>query len=447
MNDGNLKAGTAINPEPINCKYKYVVIPKNQTTSYVFLVHLNPPITGNDALYGIMRQNLETSPCNNKQDYFTRMIQAQLTLNCPLFPRLLFFNQQDRHTAKYSIEEYIAGPTLGQIIDSDYLYNYYFNDFQQKLIIIYGIVKAIKMVHESGFLHRDIKPDNIIITDSSHTGIPGILGTPVLIDFSVVSAKKGSIEYSENMGSFTSTGTIMYQSPEIRDFKGVVGPPTDVYSLGVTIASIIFQINYTQRDPFDINDGKTYDPTWTKLIAFCTYGDPLERIQIPDILTWLELGMCDINCDDVKSLSKCLAEKREKYYIQDFPIFTQYYRLVNSYQNDIINIEPTAIGEHEIDFKNDYTINGARKFTGFYKTICQSAHAFIPLSLFHLSRILFFGLGQPVNKKMSMILMSTASAIDPNIMFIGDNEYNNEKNAKSDQVDKPELLNILTKYI
>lgn len=89
------------------------------------------------------------------------------------------------------------------------------------LNIMEPLLGGVAEVHMHGLLHRDIKPDNIIIPPH---------GAPVLIDFG--SARKTISQMTMTMTSIVSHG---YSPIEQYQTKGRMGPWTDIYSLGAVM--------------------------------------------------------------------------------------------------------------------------------------------------------------------------------------------------------------------
>jgi serine/threonine protein kinase/HAMP domain-containing protein len=94
------------------------------------------------------------------------------------------------------------------------------------------LLDGLEEVHRSGYLHRDIKPDNIYIRDED--------GSLVLLDFGA--ARQTAVEKSE-IGMVVTPG---YGPIEQYAGGGRQGPWTDIYSLGATLFWVI-----TGRKPID----------------------------------------------------------------------------------------------------------------------------------------------------------------------------------------------------
>lgn len=97
------------------------------------------------------------------------------------------------------------------------------------LSIILPILEGLEYVHSTGYIHRDIKPGNIIIRED---------GSPVLIDFGSVHDTKKSKAAVTTLVSPGFTPHEQYVGkPELQ------GPWTDIYSLGATLYRCVCGIN------------------------------------------------------------------------------------------------------------------------------------------------------------------------------------------------------------
>ena len=88
----------------------------------------------------------------------------------------------------YLIMEYLDGCTL-----EEFLANGHDFDSFKTIDIIVSLAKAVQVLHNKGICHRDIKPQNIIVTKTGETKI---------IDFNI--SKTFKREHSENTNKFYS---------------------------------------------------------------------------------------------------------------------------------------------------------------------------------------------------------------------------------------------------
>jgi serine/threonine-protein kinase len=127
----------------------------------------------------------------------------------------------------YIIMEYVHGKTLKELI----IHNGRL-DYNRALDIAIQISKAIECAHKNNIIHRDIKPQNILVTEDNNVKVT---------DFGIAKAS--------NSVTITNTNKVMgsahYFSPE--QAKGTfVDARTDIYSMGVVIYEMV-----TGRVPFD----------------------------------------------------------------------------------------------------------------------------------------------------------------------------------------------------
>ena len=114
--------------------------------------------------------------------------------------------------------EFVEGPSLQALIRSRQ-----FIPFQEKLRIVTEVCQGLAHAHQRGVVHRDVKPDNILI---------GQDGKAKILDFGISRFVTGAGE-----GNLTQAGTVMgspnYMSPEqAAGETGQIGVRSDIFSLG-----------------------------------------------------------------------------------------------------------------------------------------------------------------------------------------------------------------------
>jgi serine/threonine protein kinase/tetratricopeptide (TPR) repeat protein len=120
----------------------------------------------------------------------------------------------------YIIMEYLDGGDLKQMVKRGIT-------VEQSLVVLCQIAEALQHAHDKGFIHRDIKSQNIMFRAD---------GTAVLTDFGIV--KDISAETGYTLDG-TSVGTPNYMSPEQALGSKTIDWRTDIYSLGVTFYEML----------------------------------------------------------------------------------------------------------------------------------------------------------------------------------------------------------------
>lgn len=152
---------------------------------------------------------------SDKEEILTRFSrEARITaeLNHPNIVKIYSSGIHKDHP--YLVMEFIEGRTLKEMLVQRPL------NPEESLKITIQIAKGLSEAHKKGILHRDIKPDNIFITNS---------GLVKLVDF--------GISQKEDLSRITRAGAILgtpaYMSPEQAQGKKL-GPESDIFSLGAT---------------------------------------------------------------------------------------------------------------------------------------------------------------------------------------------------------------------
>ena len=181
-----------------------------------------------------------------------------------------FFEEND---TAYMVMDYYDGLTL-----SEYLALQPCSKLSeaQALAIIMPILDGLREVHAKGFLHRDIKPQNIYLTTGSR---------PILLDFGAARFAMG--ERSHSLTVVLSEG---YAPIEQYQSNGKQGSWTDVYGAAATLYLMVSgqtPPNATDRvgSSFDIfSDIGPIDPVIVKALRKGLELNPVDRIQ--DIISF-----------------------------------------------------------------------------------------------------------------------------------------------------------------
>lgn len=123
----------------------------------------------------------------------------------------------------YIISDYIDGPKLSDVIGAPV------PDAAQCLLLLRRLADGLSHAHGLGAVHRDLSPDNILLEN-------GALAHAKIIDFGIA---KDVLPGSGTILDGDFAGRFEYASPEqLGEFGGEVGPPSDVYSLGLVMLAV-----------------------------------------------------------------------------------------------------------------------------------------------------------------------------------------------------------------
>ncbi|MGL4875676.1 MAG: Stk1 family PASTA domain-containing Ser/Thr kinase [Clostridium sp.] len=133
----------------------------------------------------------------------------------------------------YIVMEYVNGKTLKELVDQFGRLSY-----DTAITISLQIAKALECAHKNGIVHRDIKPQNILVTSE---------GVAKVTDFGIAK----SVDSATLTNTSTILGSAHYFSPE-QAKGGLVDYRSDIYSLGIVMYEMI-----TGKVPFDADSPVT----------------------------------------------------------------------------------------------------------------------------------------------------------------------------------------------
>jgi outer membrane protein assembly factor BamB len=167
---------------------------------------------------------------------------------------------------------YVAGPSLqAAVTETGPLPE----DAAAKLAA--GLTEALRAIHEAGLVHRDLKPDNVLLADDG----------PRVIDFGIARALDGTVLTAAG----SVVGTPAYMSPEQAQGQPTE-PASDVFSLGGVVyfaatgsrpfgsgdpAVLLYRIVHTDPDLERLPAGLR------ELVAACLAKDPARRPALAEL--------------------------------------------------------------------------------------------------------------------------------------------------------------------
>jgi serine/threonine-protein kinase len=157
---------------------------------------------------------------------FIREIEVASSLQHPNVVR--YIEHGTHNGIVYLVSEYVGGPDAAKLAKNrGGKLNY-----KEVAKIIEQTLAALDFAHNKGFVHRDIKEQNILVDGT----FPNYIAK--LTDFGLSKSYKQTGMSGVTMVGDVA-GTIAYMPPEqVRDFKEV-RPPSDIYAIGMTAYSLL----------------------------------------------------------------------------------------------------------------------------------------------------------------------------------------------------------------
>jgi eukaryotic-like serine/threonine-protein kinase len=160
-------------------------------------------------------------------------------------PNVVAVYDQGTHDGlPYLVMEYVRGRTLRDMLADERRL-----DAIEALAILEQMLSAIAAAHRAGVIHRDVKPENVLIA-TSPTGTSLADAVVKVADFGLAKA----VEASADDGGGQLLATVAYVAPELVS-DGEADTRSDVYSVGIVLFEML-----TGRVPYD--GSKPIDIAW-----------------------------------------------------------------------------------------------------------------------------------------------------------------------------------------
>ena len=200
---------------------------------------------------------------------FQREAQSMARLTHPNLVKVMDYGEQDGMV--YLVMPYVAGGTLAKLSRP--------MPASRAAALLIPVARALGYAHSLGMIHRDVKPSNVLLTES---------GEPMVTDFGIAGLMDAA-ETEQITKTGSGVGTPAYMAPE--QIKKDYDHRVDVYALGVVLYELV-----TGQQPFK------GDTPLDTLVKHAMEPLPLPREVNPDVAPEVEAVI-------VKALAKQPAQR------------------------------------------------------------------------------------------------------------------------------------------
>lgn len=207
---GNYRIDRYIGKNPVSAVYKATDIQLNRDVSLKIL----DPILGQDTA---------------QRQRFLEEARILSRLDHPNITKVMSYNRADNEV--FMVMELVTGGNLRDVVDK-HLADDSQMDLRDAVDLIVQLANGLHFAHQQGLIHRDIRPQSIVLKTSGVVG-PLVKYTPILTDFSI--ARYARTEDLHDQGGNTS---FAYISPEAANGERT-DIRSDIYELGIVLFELL----------------------------------------------------------------------------------------------------------------------------------------------------------------------------------------------------------------
>lgn len=195
------------------------------------------------------------------------------------------FDVVEHHQVPFLVQPYCSGGSLYRFIENKESPT---EEVLARMLI--QIADGIAHLHSKGLIHRDIKPDNILIQHDKHF---------VLTDFGITSSARPSRNTLEIVSSYASP---LYMAPECFTESSAETYASDIFSLGVTLFELCnHELPWGKQGSIQLLQGtqipdlpSRYSAEFNALVRQCLSLEPIQRPSSQHLIkaarSYLETG-------------------------------------------------------------------------------------------------------------------------------------------------------------
>ena len=171
----------------------------------------------------VLRHTLQSNPVVRQR--FRREVEAASRVDHPVVIKIRGWGENAEQT--YIVMEYVDGQPLSKLLSPIAPFA-----LANTVRIVYQVASGLASVHRAGLVHRDVKPDNIMVLKDMAVK---------LSDFGVAKLPASALTQAGEIW-----GTLQYMSPEQAQGRLDIDGKSDIFSLGVVLFEML-----TCKRPFD----------------------------------------------------------------------------------------------------------------------------------------------------------------------------------------------------